>query len=410
MPNDTPHAQAHPSTLIWIPRYWPAIGGSELHTRRLAQELATTRRVGVLFHNQSSDEPSDLAAATAVADWGTDGHCQWHRPGLSPGRRRLLHRLSSAAQRWRALRPLQNCLYRRWFRAPIAAIVARYEIVHFIYNGMTESAELAAEIARTQNKPFIFTPLVSSGTHQSRTWSTRRFRKLYQAAAATIALTSFERAWLIAHGAPAERAHVCPFGPLVDDAMSPDQRPQLRTPPQGPLVLFLGRAVIEKGAGLLAEAAPLVWQQHPDVHFAFIGPQDGHVRQQLAAITDRRIFSQETVDQAEMSAYLRACTLVCVPSFKEGLGVVYLEAWHYGKPVIAQDLPVLRSVIDDRRDGLLVAPSAQAIASAIGLLVSDRSRAQGYGQTGRRKLERQYSWPNIGQRISHLHNMARLQH
>ena len=60
-------------------------------------------------------------------------------------------------------------------------------------------------------------------------------------------------------------------------------------------------------------------------------------------------------DEAEQDV-LSACTIFCLPSKGESFGIVYFEAWNYGKPVVALDFPVLRETIGSSGGGLLAAP------------------------------------------------------
>ena len=76
--------------LLWLPRYWPAIGGSELHTRQLSHELAKSMEVGVLTHSELNHISLNQAVSESLAHQARDGGVTIHHTGLPLFGRRLL--------------------------------------------------------------------------------------------------------------------------------------------------------------------------------------------------------------------------------------------------------------------------------------------------------------------------------
>jgi glycosyltransferase involved in cell wall biosynthesis len=84
----------------------------------------------------------------------------------------------------------------------------------------------------------------------------------------------------------------------------------------------------------------------------------------------------------------------------EAFGMVLIEAMACGKPVIASNLPGVRSVVNDGEDGLLVEPGNVAdLAAKIRQLLDDPQRRQEMGKRGRAKVERKYAWDAIGAKL-----------
>jgi glycosyltransferase involved in cell wall biosynthesis len=144
-----------------------------------------------------------------------------------------------------------------------------------------------------------------------------------------------------------------------------------------PVVLFLGARRPTKGYDLLLAAAPLVWQQHPEVRFAFVGPGAP------LESSDRRVLDVGRVSDQERAWWLGRATMLCLPSAGESFGLVVPEAWSRGVPAIVSDIPVLEELIGDSGGGVAVPRSPEDLAAAIAGLLADPARASAYGEAGR---------------------------
>jgi glycosyltransferase involved in cell wall biosynthesis len=109
------------------------------------------------------------------------------------------------------------------------------------------------------------------------------------------------------------------------------------------------------------------------------------------------------VPRADLLDAYDACEVFVLPSEHESFGIVFLEAWMRGKPVIgsARGRPVA-SLIDAGRDGLL-ADGAAELAAHIDALLADPARAQGLGAAGRAKVLQRYTWDRIGRAVLALY-------
>ena len=83
------------------------------------------------------------------------------------------------------------------------------------------------------------------------------------------------------------------------------------------------------------------------------------------------------VPRAELGAYYERAAVVCVPSRREGYGVVAREAMANGRPVVATAVGGLVDAIEDGVTGLLVPPDdAPALREAIERLLGDAGPAR----------------------------------
>ena len=97
------------------------------------------------------------------------------------------------------------------------------------------------------------------------------------------------------------------------------------------------------------------------------------------------------MSESDKQDALAACDLLCVPSKGESFGIVYFEAWAYGKPVVALDLPVLRETVGAAKAGILAQDTPAAISAAICHLLANPQERVMMGQRGA-ALASKHTW------------------
>lgn len=143
-----------------------------------------------------------------------------------------------------------------------------------------------------------------------------------------------------------------------------------------PTVLFPARMLRHKGVLELIGAIPRVLETHPDVKFVFLGSPDPSNPASIPQAEFDRLVADgalewvPTVPRAKTVDYYRAATIVCLPSYREGLPMALMEAAACGAPLVATDVPGCREVCLDGVTGKLVPPrDAGALAIAINSLL-----------------------------------------
>ena len=397
------------AVLLWVPRFWPATGGTELHTHALAERLAARGPVEVITHCDATETARrSLAEDVCATPHATlaDGNVRIHRLGLAGARSTIPSRLARRYHGSRLARLAFGALFARHVGPAAREVAARSDLVHFVYNGLTDAAVLAARVAARRGVPFVLTPNVADTGGAPTAWNSVRFRRLYRAAARLIALTEHEADWLARNGADRARIRVVPYGPILEP--DPDGRRARRALGIGdaPFVLFLGRVVESKGYDLLLGASARIWAHFPDARVVLMGPATPASREAVAAVGDPRLSLVEGADQRLKSDALAGCDLMCLPSRGESLGVVYIEAFFNARPVVCLDLPVLRQVVAHERHGLLVEESAEALAGAIGRLLGDPELRAGMGRRAERDARARYDWPVVRDAVAAVYAEA----
>jgi len=188
------------------------------------------------------------------------------------------------------------------------------------------------------------------------------------------------------------------FRPDVDGSAV---RAKLRIPTEVPIVLLVGRIVPHKGVEHFVEAARYV----PDARFLVAGggsSLDAMKRLALSmGVADRVRFLGRISDDRLPEVYA-ACDVFVLPSVSrlEAFGIVALEAMSTGKPVIVADIPGVREMIEDGRDGLLADPvNPRDLAEKIRRLLSDPKARRTMGARGREKVLESFSIERVTDRI-----------
>lgn len=168
-----------------------------------------------------------------------------------------------------------------------------------------------------------------------------------------------------------------------------------------PVVVLPARLIRDKGIEEFVAAARELKRRSVSVRCVLAGADDPD---NPAAIS-RSIIDAWLADglvewwghRDDMPAVYHAADIVCLPSYREGLPKVLIEAAACGCPLIATDVAGCREVCRDGINGTLVPPrSATSLAEAIAALVADPDLRRRYGQAGRQLVEAEFSLTRIG--------------
>jgi glycosyltransferase involved in cell wall biosynthesis len=166
-------------------------------------------------------------------------------------------------------------------------------------------------------------------------------------------------------------------------------------PPGLPVVLLAARLLADKGVREFVQAARLLRQEGVAARFCLVGAVDPANPASLAD-TELTQWANEGVvelwgQRSDMPEVLSSGRLVVLPSYREGLPKILLEAAACGRAVVTTDVPGCRDAIDPGVTGLLVpVRNATALADALKELINDPARCQALGNAGRALAERAF--------------------
>jgi glycosyltransferase involved in cell wall biosynthesis len=202
---------------------------------------------------------------------------------------------------------------------------------------------------------------------------------------------------------PASRARII-AGSGIDVAVY-----SMQPSPSGiPVVVLPARMLWDKGVGEFVEAARWLKQKGVHARFILVGRRDEHNPAAIPEIRLKEWVQAGVVEwwghREDMLAVYAAAMLVVLPSYREGLPKVLLEAAACGKAIVATDVPGCREIVRDRLNGLLVPPrDSTALAAAIEELLSDQALREVMGRRSRTRVLAEWSSPRITEQVLGLY-------
>jgi glycogen(starch) synthase len=383
-------------------QYPPAIGGSEKYIADLSEELVVRGHQVDVFTSRSLDYHT----------WKDELGPRECKNGVNVYRFRSMRRTRFV---WRVLHLGLGRYWQarsRWYEPFIlfgggplcpgmfTALLSRlpqYDLVHL--NCLVYSHVAYGYLAaRWRNVPVVVTP--HAHVEQETTYGIGYQLDVLRGSDHVIAVTEGEREFLLGLGLAPWRVTTAGNGLRpeqypMDDAIACRQR--LGLPEKAFVVLFLGRQVKYKGIGTALQAFIALRRRYPQVYFLVVGPETEYSRQLFARYTDLpRVVNLGAVpDDVRLDA-LNACDCLVLPSAGEAFGIVFLEAWIMGKPVIGPLTRAVSTVVRHGQDGWLVPlDDPMTVAATLSRWIDSPALARQMGENGRQRVLHRYTCTRI---------------
>lgn len=153
--------------------------------------------------------------------------------------------------------------------------------------------------------------------------------------------------------------------------------------------LFVGRVLWDKGVGEFVEAAKVVKKQHPKVQFKILGQLGANnpacVNSQQMNLWEQTGAIKYLGETNNVYPYIEQAHCIVLPSYREGISRVLLEAASMEKPLIASNVPGCREIVIDGVDGFLCEPknTSSLIACMMHMLSLPEAARDTFGRNGR---------------------------
>jgi glycogen(starch) synthase len=402
--------------------YWPLVGGAQTYLRAMSERLVRDGHQVVVAATdataiQSFWDPRQPRLPTE--ETLLDGVCLIrsrveHLP-FAPWSFYLLRRLVTDLARLPFdTRPILDRLAPFMprvpaFKATLENLGGRFNLVHGVNIALEWPLLAGWRYARRHGLPFVATPFVHVGER-----AVQRFYTMPHQLAAlrdadrVIVQTGIEARELVHLGVPQARIVRLGMGVDLDEVQGGDgdrfrARFRARHGIDGPIVTFMGALTDDKGVVHLLRAMQRLWIAGSEATLVLAGPvvEPSGFERAYATLPQAhrmRVRRMGAVGGQLKQDMLASTDVFVLPSRVDSFGIVYLEAWAYGAPVIGCRAGGVPDVIDHDTDGLLVNfGDVAALATAIERLLADPARRQAMGARGRAKVEAFYTWDRIYQ-------------
>lgn len=182
----------------------------------------------------------------------------------------------------------------------------------------------------------------------------------------------------------------------------PEARSSLRKeraiPDDAVVCLFLGRLTADKGVFDLVQAFALSGEKNSKLWLVLVGPDEEGVsqllRSSLKGETARRMLVEGFTHTPER--YIAAADFLCLPSYREGFGMVVIEAAAAGIPSVGSRIYGVSDAIVEDETGLLVPPGdATQLAAALSRLAGDEALRARLALAGRTRVENEFKQEKV---------------
>jgi glycogen synthase len=377
-----------------IPRFYPYRGGYENSMLAIARCLVSRGHPVTVFTTTADDLESMWLPGFKTfpaAELVIDGVAVRRFPICYNKPRRRATRFMGLLPNWR----FRSQYWTPAFRVPGLNEALRgcgadvFHVGPLPYNNLMYSGLQAGEL---RGVPVIATPCTHLGEPNSDEVAQHYLRRhqitLLRHCDRVICMTEVERDRLAAMGVERDKMSVLGLGvDLRKDTGGDAARVRQKFGIDGPVVLHLGMKAFEKGSVTLVEAMKELWDRGSQAWLVMAGPSLSSFDEYLASQSKDmpRMVNLPAFADEEKRDLLAAATVVAQPSRVESLGLVLMEAWANGKPVVAADIEVSRSLVQGSGGGFVVAfGDSAALARSVEELLAAPALCREMGLRGQK--------------------------
>jgi len=163
-------------------------------------------------------------------------------------------------------------------------------------------------------------------------------------------------------------------------------------------ILSVGPLIPLKGHKDTIDAMKEVVKAFPNCRLVIIGEggeKDGLMRQVAENGLQRFVSILDILPHEELLRLMSICDIFVLPSWAEGLGIVYLEAMTFGVPVIGCKGQGIEDIVSHGETGFLVEPkNPRQLTSLLLELLRDEEVRRKVGEAGQEVVLKNYQWAN----------------
>jgi glycosyltransferase involved in cell wall biosynthesis len=158
-------------------------------------------------------------------------------------------------------------------------------------------------------------------------------------------------------------------------------------------ILFVGIDWHRKGGVVLLEALREVRRTHPTAQLTIVGCPP-NVSEAGCRVVGR-------VKPGELAKFYQTASVFCLPTLVEPFGIVFLEAFAHGLPIVTTNIGAMPDFVDQGRSGYMVeCNDAGQLANRLNELLGDSAKCAAFGARGQALVDDRYTWLATAERLA----------
>lgn len=172
------------------------------------------------------------------------------------------------------------------------------------------------------------------------------------------------------------------------------------------LVLFFGRLSVTKAPDLLAQVGKQIVAERDNVHFVFLGPDEGKkqaVKEIIQGVDRMYLLEPIRNNKKKIAEMYQAADIYALPSFREGLPLTLFEAMASGLPIVTTPVNGIPYEVKDKVNGLIVPyGDLNKLKKAIEKFLDDDKFSKEISKNNLKKAEN-YTWDSILEKMKAIY-------
>jgi glycosyltransferase involved in cell wall biosynthesis len=171
--------------------------------------------------------------------------------------------------------------------------------------------------------------------------------------------------------------------------------------------IFIGRLIFYKNLEVVIKAVKILRKSYPKISLIVVG--GGPYKETLERLVHELDLNDNVkfkghLSNKEKEMWLSSSQAMVYPSLIEGFGLVVLEAFALGKPVLVPNVRPLSDIVSDQVTGLVISPhDEKGWAMAMEQIIKDPVWAEKIGLAGRELLEKKYNVQAMQEKILRMY-------
>ncbi|MGI0027952.1 MAG: glycosyltransferase family 4 protein [Nitrosopumilaceae archaeon] len=172
--------------------------------------------------------------------------------------------------------------------------------------------------------------------------------------------------------------------------------------------IYIGRLVFYKNLEVVIRAIEIVKKTYPKITLVIVG--GGPYKEPLEKIVNQLKLQENIrfagfVSADEKARLLAGSQALVFPSLCEGFGLVILEAFAQGKPVLVSDVRPLSDIVSNKINGLVISPHDESQwAKSISSIIENPENSLHMGSAGQELLKTTYNIDKMTRKILEMYH------